>query len=113
MAGDSPWIFPSKRNPGKHVGRLNSAHDRLCEEAKADGISFDFVIYDFRHTWATRTAESGFDLSSLASMPGHSSLRMVQKYVHPTAEHQRALMQKYDRILLAAEALENNATKTN
>jgi hypothetical protein len=38
---------------------------------------------------------------------------MVQKYVHPTAEHQRALMQKYDRILLAAEASENNATKTN
>lgn len=113
MAGDSLWIFPSKRNPGKHVGRLNSAHDRLCREAKADGISFDFVLYDFRHTWATRTAQSGFDLSSLASMLGHSSLRMVQKYVHPTAEHQRTLMQKYDAILQAAEALENGEKKIN
>jgi hypothetical protein len=30
---------------------------------------------------------------------------MIQKYVHPTAEHQRELMQKYDETLLAAEQL--------
>jgi hypothetical protein len=30
---------------------------------------------------------------------------MIQKYVHPTAEHQRELMQKYDETLVAAEQL--------
>jgi integrase len=28
MAGGSPWIFPSSRNPGQHVARLNNAHKR-------------------------------------------------------------------------------------
>jgi integrase len=107
MEGDSPWVFPAKRNPGRHITRLNSAHDRLCHRAKADGILFNFVLYDFRHTFATRraTATQGdrFDLASLAAILGHSSLRMIQKYVHPTAEHQRALMQKYDATLQAEE----------
>ena len=109
MAGDSVWVFPSKRNPGKHITRLNSAHDRLCRQARADGIAFSFVLYDFRHTWATRRAaamQGRFDLASLAAMLGHRSLRNVQKYVHPTAEHQRALVQKYDEILQAAEKSE-------
>lgn len=34
MAGDSAWLFPSKRNPGRHIMRLNSAHDRLCQQAR-------------------------------------------------------------------------------
>ena len=44
-----------------------------------------------------------FDLASLAAMLGHSSLRNVQKYVHPTAEHQRDLVREYDEILQAEE----------
>jgi len=109
MEGDSSWVFPAKRNPEKHVDRLNNAHDRLCRLAEADGISFDFVLYDLGHTFATRraTATHGdrFDLASLAAILGHNSLRMIQKYVHPTAEHQRELMQKYDETLVAAEQL--------
>jgi hypothetical protein len=33
MKGDSRWIFPSRRNNGKHVGRINSAHDRIVAVA--------------------------------------------------------------------------------
>src|ERR1700732_2410224 len=33
MSGNSLWIFPSPRNPGHHITRLNGAHDRLCEKA--------------------------------------------------------------------------------
>ena len=35
--GDSPWIFPSTRKPGEHIGRLNSAHDRLVAKVAKEG----------------------------------------------------------------------------
>lgn len=76
MAGPSPWIFPSsKRRPQHHIKRLNSAHDRLCAKAKKEKTDFRFVLYGFRHTFATRAAQSGIDLATLAAILGHNSLR--------------------------------------
>ena len=60
-------------------------------------------MYDFRHTFATRMAEAGIDLATLAAILGHNSIRMVQKYVHITAEHKRAAMARYDEKMQAAE----------
>ena len=103
MSGHSQWVFPSPRNPGKHINRLNGAHDRVCSAASKAGSPFTFVLYDFRHTFATRLAQAGVDLATLAAILGHSSIRIVQRYVHPTAEHKRNAMLRYDEILKAAE----------
>jgi integrase len=111
MPGDSSWIFPSDRNPGRHIARLNNAHDNLCKEAKKAGIEFNFVLYDFRHTFATRMAEAGIDLATLAAILGHSSIRMVQRYVHPTAEHKKNAMLRYDETLKAAEESSEQAQR--
>jgi integrase len=96
MKGDSPWIFPSKKKRGSHIGRINPAHDRLVAAAAKEGISIDFVPYDFRHTFATRAAQGGMDLPTLAVLLGHGSMRCLHKYVHPTAEHKKAAMKRYD-----------------
>lgn len=88
------WVFPSDKKPGRHLTKLNKSHDDVCREAKVS-----FVPYDLRHTFATRLAESGCDLASLAAILGHSGLRMVMKYVHPTAEHQRDAMRKFEASL--------------
>ena len=71
----------------------------MCEKAKEAGVSLTFVLYDFRHTFATRLAQAGIDLATLAAILGHSSIRIVQGYVHPTAEHKRSAMLRYDEIL--------------
>jgi integrase len=89
-ASKSSWIFPAPRKPGQHVARLNSAHDNICRDA-----GLGFVLYDLRHTFATRMAEVGVDLATLAAILGHGSIRIVQRYAHPTADHKRAAMAKY------------------
>ena len=94
MGGSSTWIFPSPRRPGRHLTRLNSAHDRVCRQA-----GLGFVLYDFRHSFSTRMAQAGVDLATLAAILGHSSIRTVQRYVHPTADHKREAMVKYELML--------------
>ena len=79
----TPWIFPSRRNPRRFLSRVNNAHDRLCEKAQAAGVELNLVLYDFRHTFATRMAEEGIDLATLAKILGHSSIRVVKRYGHP------------------------------
>ena len=83
MAGDSAWIFPSSRKPGEPIGRINSAHDQVVEQAGKEGVALTFVPYDFRHTFATRAAQSGMDLATLAALLGHGSIRCVKCYVPP------------------------------
>jgi integrase len=82
MQGESLWIFPSPVKPGSHATKLNNAHARVLKDT---GLSF--VMYDFRHTAATRWGERGMPLATLAKILGHSNLRSVMKYVHPSQEH--------------------------
>jgi site-specific recombinase XerD len=49
-------------------------------------------------------AQAGVDLATLAAILGHGSIRMVEKYVHPTAEHKLQAMLKLDESQLAADA---------
>jgi integrase len=85
------WLFPSSRRPGHHVGKLNSTHDRVCIEA---GVAF--VLYDWRHTFATRAIEAGVPAAVVAAIMGHASLRTIGRYVHPTGDAQRFAMDKYE-----------------
>jgi integrase len=101
--GPSDWIFPSDRKSGKHILRMNGAHDTACAEKKGRR-ALHFVLYDFRHTFATQMAQAGIDLATLAAILGHSSLRVVQKYVHPTAEHQQQAMHKFEESLLTLDS---------
>jgi integrase len=55
----------------------------------------DIVIYDFRHTWATRMAKNGYPLPTLAKLMGHSNLRSVMRYVHIDEESAADAMERY------------------
>ena len=80
---------------------LAKKHGSACRRA---GV--DFVPYDFRHTFATRLAQGGCDLATIAALIGHSSIHIVQRYVHPTAEHQAQAMRTHDAAQIAAQPKE-------
>jgi integrase len=80
-AGASGWLFEGKRS-GTHLTDIQNAHCKVLAAAK-----LAFVVYDFRHTAATRWAERGMDIATLAKVLGHANLRSVMRYVHISQEH--------------------------
>lgn len=96
MKTPGPWVFPQRQDPTKHVVAIQPAHDRVIAKIKGS-----WVLYDFRHTFATRMAEAGVDDFALAAILGHNSTRILARYVHPTQRHQNAAMEIYQRWLMA------------
>jgi len=115
LKNGSEWVFPSPKLLGRPIKRLNTQHDAVLfalNHEKVDGKwverppekQIQFVLYDLRHTFATRLAQDRVDLATLAAILGHTGLRSVMKYVHPTAEHQEAAMLHYDSKLMKGRA---------
>ena len=46
------WVFPSAKNPGEHIGQCQRLHAAALKKAQVS-----FVLYDWRHTFATRAVE--------------------------------------------------------
>lgn len=89
------YLFAHSADENQPVPKVNSAHDRAVRQSKVA----PFRLYDLRHTWATRAAEAGIDLVTLAAMLGHSKINMVLRYAHPTQEHQTKAMEKMEQFV--------------
>jgi integrase len=87
---ESPWVFYSPAGAGReahferHIGSVRKAHDAAVARA---GIDDAFRLYDLRHTYATRAAEAGVDVLTLAALLGHQTVQKTMRYVHPTDAH--------------------------
>jgi integrase len=92
---EGSYLFPHASDLNQPVPKVNNAHDR----AVRDGKVAPFRLYDLRHTFATRAAEAGIDLVTLAAMLGHSKINMVLRYAHPTQEHQTKAMEKMEQFV--------------
>jgi integrase len=95
------YLFPGRIPAGAKpedagpIVKVNAAHTAAVERSK---VAY-FMLYDLRHTWATRMAQAGVDLVTLAAMLGHSKINMVMRYAHPTEEHQFAALAKRLRYM--------------
>jgi integrase len=92
---DGEFVFPSTRrgkNPSHHIVKLNNAHRGALKRAGVE----PFRLYDLRHTFATRAAEAGVDIMTLAALLGHSRVQMVMRYAHPSEEHQFNAVRKIE-----------------
>ena len=79
MAQDnSPWVFPSVRNPLRSRCRNLSLWYAVRREA---GIG-DVRLHDLRHTVASQAAMNGVPLPVVARLLGHRNVRMTMHYAH-------------------------------
>lgn len=98
---ESRYAFPSPDSPDKPISRVHKAHDGAVRRA---GIKPHFILYDLRHTYASRAVMAGVDLPTLAALLGHTSILMTMRYVHPAEEHKREAAGKIE-IYNASEAM--------
>jgi hypothetical protein len=96
------YLFPHKKTKNKPTLKVNNAHDRALEKS---GVQ-PFRLYDLRHTWATRAAEAGTDIATLAALLGHSKLVMAQRYFHPGESHRIEAVESSKSSMRCAEEAE-------
>ena len=83
------WLFEGKKG-GTHLTDIQNAHSKVLAATQ-----LAFVVYDFRHAAATRWAERGMDIATLAKVLGHANLRSVMRYVHISQEHMDRAILRY------------------
>jgi integrase len=69
----SPYLFPSPSDPSKPILKVNGAHDRLVA-----AVGATWVLYDLRHTFATRLKAIGVDDFALAAMQRYQQFLAMQ-----------------------------------
>lgn len=96
----SDWLFPVPWDASRPLGSVRKAHEAALLRA---GITPHFRLYDLRHTALTRMAMAGIDLPTLRELAGHANIQMTMRYVHPTPEHKKAAVKKFEELCLHAQ----------
>ena len=92
------YLFPHRSDPSRPQDNIDRGHHNAVRDA---GIKPKFRLYDFRHTFGSRSAMAGVDLATLRELMGHSSITTTMRYVHPTPEHKRNAVEKLEQFNIA------------
>ena len=76
--GESPFVFPSPRDPARPRGPNLPFWYRIRREA---GIE-DVRLHDLRHTMASFAVMNGVPVPVVSRLLGHSNVRMTLRYAH-------------------------------
>ena len=76
--GESPFVFPSPRDPDRPRSPDLSLWYRVRREA---GIE-DVRLHDLRHTHASHAVMNGVPVPVVSRLLGHSNTRMTLRYAH-------------------------------
>ncbi|WKZ15475.1 MAG: tyrosine-type recombinase/integrase [Candidatus Jettenia caeni] len=92
-------VFTSSVGTRIDQDNLRRVFEKVLQKA---GIG-NFHFHDLRHTFATRLAQKGVDIYTIAKLLGHKDIRMTQRYAHHCPESLRGAIQ-------AIEASDNLVT---
>jgi len=96
------------KNRKKHVITVSpqciSRH--FSDLIKNSWIKKKYHFHDIRHTFLTNLSKTGIDIFRMKQISGHSSTRMLEKYIHPAEENFEYLEQIKYEIEIPDEHLE-------
>ncbi len=96
------YVFPHRKDANRPMTSVKTGHAPALTNSQVAA----FRIYDLRHTWATRAAEAGMDMPTLAALLGHSKLNMVMRYAHPHEKHQAEAVKRLEAFNATKEIAE-------
>jgi excisionase family DNA binding protein len=82
--GPSGLVFANPRTRCAFTEVKNS-FKTACQTAGINGLRF----HDLRHSFATRLIEAGVDIITVKELLGHFSVRVTERYTHPSQEQKR------------------------
>jgi integrase/recombinase XerC len=91
----SPWLFPSRKVAGFHIGRRN-VYVMMRNYLSDAGLEGRHSPHSLRHTFATHLLNAGVTLEVLKELMGHCSIRMTLRYTQLYDETKR---RQYDQAM--------------
>lgn len=77
-SGESPYLFPSTRNPAKYYVGTCKVWLRVRAAAGLDEVR----MHDLRHTFASFAVAGGLSLPFIGALLGHKDVKTTQQYAH-------------------------------
>jgi integrase len=101
-ASRDTFVFQSEKT-GEELRDIKHSFHSALMRAKIE----DFRFHDLRHTAGTRLADAGAHITIIASVLGHSSLKMTMRYVTAVDAAKREAMAKLaSKSVLSKQASE-------
>lgn len=101
---NAEYVFPGRKGHLRR-GTIDNLHTALRDKEE---LPKEFVLYSCRHTFGTRLAESGASAFEIKEAMGHSSVKVSERYIHPSSQHLAVALKRkelMDRIM-RGEAVE-------
>lgn len=107
-ASQTKWqyLFPASRPgpcPRTGVTRRHHLHatavtKHLRQCLQASGIAKHVTCHTFRHSFATRLLERGYDLRTIQSLLGHTDLKTTEIYTHVVKSGKLGVVSPFDAV---------------